>query len=131
MAVPIPRAALAGALLAAAACASGGGPQRAGSPFSDDPRERNEVRIHIQNNNFSDATVWTLVRDGRRNRLGTVTGKSEADFTVPWRFSEPMRIEFDLVAGPRCTTQNLMVDPGDSLEMQIAVDKRMMSDWCR
>ncbi len=131
MVAPAPRVALVGALLAATACASGGGPQRSGSPFSSDLRERNEVRIHVLNHNFSDATVWTLVRDGRRSRLGIVTGKDEAAFTVPWRFSEPLRIQFDLVAGPRCTTENIMVDPGDELEMQIAVDLAMMSDWCR
>ncbi len=131
MHAPNRRLALTGALLATAACASGGGPQRSGSPFGEDLRERNEVRIHIQNHNFSDATVWTLVRDGRRNRLGMVTGKTDAVFTVPWTFSEPLRIEFDLVAGPRCTTENLSVDPGDTLEMQIAVDIAMMSDWCR
>jgi hypothetical protein len=131
MIAPALRVALAGALLATAGCASGGGPRRSGSPFSDDPRERKEVSIHIENHNFSDATVWTLVRDGRRQRLGMVTGKSVADFTVPWTFSEPLRIQFDLVAGPRCTTENLVVDPGDTLEMQIAVDLAMMSDWCR
>lgn len=131
MVLPALRTALAGALLATAACASGGGPQRAGSPFSDDLRERKEVRIHVQNRNFSDATVWTLVRSGHRDRLGVVTGKTDAVFTVPWNFTEPMRIEFDLVAGPRCTTENLQVDPGDTLEMQIAVDIAMMRDWCR
>jgi hypothetical protein len=130
MVAPALRVALAGALLATAGCASGG-LQRSGSPFSNDPRERNEVRIHVLNHNFSDATVWTLVRDGRRTRLGMVTGKDEASFTVPWRFSEPLRLQFDLVAGPRCTTENIMVDPGDELEMQIAVDFAMMYDWCR
>lgn len=131
MVAPALRVALAGTLLTIIACASGGGPQKARSPFSDDLRERKEVRIHIQNHNFSDATVWTLVRDGRRSRLGMITGKTEQVFTVPWTFSEPMRIEFDLVAGPRCTTENIMVDPGDELEMQISVDLAMMRDWCR
>jgi hypothetical protein len=126
----VTRHTLAGALLAATACASGG-PQSGGSPFSEDLAERQEVRIAIQNNNFSDATLWTLVRDGRRQRLGIVTGKTESVFTVPWTFSEPLRIEFDLVAGPRCVTENIDVDPGDTLELQIATDLSMMSSWCR
>lgn len=130
MVAPVLRAALAGALLATAGCATGS-PQRTGSPFSDDLRERNEVRIHVQNHNFSDATLWTLVRDGQRKRLGVVTGKSDEVFTFPWRFSEPLRIEFDMVAGPRCTTENIQVDPGDTLELQISSDFRMMSSWCR
>jgi hypothetical protein len=124
------RTVLAGALLAMTACASGG-PRSSGTPFSQDLAERNEIKITIQNNNFSDATVWTLVRDGRRQRLGMVTGKSEAAFTLPWRFSEPLRLQFDLVAGPRCTTENLSVDPGDTLELQIATDLAMMSSWCQ
>ncbi len=119
-----------GAVVAASACASGPS-QRTATPFSEDLRERQEVRISIQNRNFSDVTLWTLVRDGRRQRLGTVTGKSDAVFTLPWRFSEPMRLEFDLLAGPRCVTDNLDVDPGDTLELQIATDLAMMNSWCR
>lgn len=123
------RLALLGALLAAS-CATAG-PSRSGSPFSGDARERQEIRIVVQNHNFSDATLWALVRGGRRRRLGVVTGKSDAVFTVPWSFSEPLRILFDMVAGPRCTTENLPTDPGDTIELQIAVDVAMMSEWCR
>lgn len=124
------RAALTSALLVLTACASGG-PKASGSPFSEDLAERQEIKISVQNNNFSDVTLWALVRDGRRQRLGQVTGKTDAVFTLPWRFSEPMRLEFDLVAGPRCTTENIDVDPGDTLEMIIAVDLGMMHSWCR
>ena len=81
-----------------------------------------EIRIHILNLNFQDATVWAMVRDGHRERLGTVSGKREAWFTMPWRFSQPLRLEFDLVAGPRCRTENITVDPGDVLDLQIAAD---------
>jgi hypothetical protein len=130
MSVHATRLALSAALLAFVGCASGG-PKIAGSPFSDDLAERQEVRISIQNSNFSDVTLWTLVRDGRRQRLGTVTGKTEAVFTLPWRFSEPMRIQLDFVAGPRCTTENIDVDPGDVLELLISTDLAMMRDWCR
>lgn len=134
MSVHATRLTLTGALLALgtalSACASGG-PQDTGSPFSEDLAERQEVKISIQNRNFSDVTLWTLVRDGRRQRLGTVTGKTDAVFTLPWRFSDPMRIELDFVAGPRCTTENLDVDPGDTLELLISTDLAMMSDWCR
>ncbi len=100
------------------ACASGGGP--GGNPFSQDPGERGEIEIKIVNMNFSDATVWALISGGRRQRLGFVTGKSEKIFTVPWTHSEPLSVEFDLVAGPRCLSESLVVDPGDLLELQIA-----------
>ena len=109
------------AVLSLAACAASG-PRTAATPFSDDLAERKEVQIKIINANFADATVWALIRDGRRQRLGFVTGKTDAVFTLPWSFSEPMRIEFDLVADVRCLTEQIMVDPGDLLELQISVD---------
>lgn len=130
---PSHRATMTGVLMLLAGlggCASGGAGAPAGNPFGD-MSERNEVRITIRNFNFSDATVWVLARGAQRKRLGVVTGKSDADFTVPWDFSQPMIMEFDLVAGPRCTTRPLEVDPGDVLELQIAVDFAQMSDWCR
>jgi hypothetical protein len=109
------------AILSMAACASSGR-RTAATPFSDDLAERKEVQIKIINANFSDATVWALIRDGQRRRLGLVTGKTDAVFTLPWTFSEPLRLEFDLVANVRCLTEQIMVDPGDLLELQISVD---------
>jgi hypothetical protein len=108
-------------LLAVTACASRGKPT-SGSPFTQGQAERNEIQIHVVNLNFNDATVWALVRDVRRDRLGMVTGKSEATFTMPWTFSDEMRLEFDLIGGVRCFTEAISVDPGDVLEMQISVD---------
>ena len=120
---------LIGMTVLAAAC--GGGSRPAGNPYSDSREERREIGIEIQNHNFADATVWVLVRDGARKRLGIVTGKSDATFTLDWSFSEPLRLEFDLLAGPRCTTEALSVDPGDTLQLQISTDIQQMSDWCR
>jgi len=112
------RAFLVATLLGLTACASGS--SGAGNPFGEDLSEREEIEIKVVNLNFSDASVWALIGGSRRQRLGTVTGKSEEFFTLSWTFSEPLRIEFDLVAGPRCTTESLVVDPGDLLELQIA-----------
>ncbi len=99
------------------ACASAAG----GDPFSESAAEQ-QIQIKVINLNFQDATIWALIGGGRRQRLGMVSGKREAEFTIPWRFSEPLRLEFDLVAGPRCVTEDLTVDPGDLLELQIATD---------
>jgi len=108
-------------LLAVAGCASAK-TAGDGDPFSQELAERNEVQINVMNFNFADATVWALVRDGRRTRLGVVIGKTDATFTMPWTFSEPMRLEFDLLADVRCITEQITVDPGDILELQISVD---------
>ncbi len=112
----------AGLLLALGACASSGGKERPADPFAQDPAGRNQVQIQVHNFNFNDATVWVLVRAGRARRLGIVTGKSSSVFTIPWTFSEPVRLEFDLLADVRCVTDELSVDPGDILELQIWLD---------
>lgn len=117
-------AAVLASLLLLPGCATGRAKPANANPFSQEPAERNEVQIQVKNHNFSDATVWALVRDGRRTRLGYVTGKSDAVFTMPWTFSEPLRIEFDLIADVRCVTEQIVVDPGDIVELQISVDPR-------
>ena len=81
-----------------------------------------QVRIEVENRNFNDVTVWAIAQGGQRTRLGTVRGKSDSVFTMPWEFSLPLRLELDLVAGPRCTTEELPVDPGDSLLLQVQPD---------
>ena len=74
----------------------------------------------VINLNFSDATVWALIQDAGRQRLGIVTGMREEIFVLDWPHTASLRIEFDLMAGPRCYTESLIVDPGDLLELQIA-----------
>jgi len=117
------RTGLTGALLALSlsACAGGAGGPAPGDPFSaasDGPRT---VSIHVRNLNFSQATLWAVSRGGRQ-RLGVVGGKEDAVYRIPWTFPQPMEIEINLLAGPRCTTEALEVDPGDVLELQIEMD---------
>jgi hypothetical protein len=102
-------------------CASSTLASSGDDPFSQSTTAQ-QIQIKVVNLNFQDATIWALISGGRRQRLGIVSGKREAEFTLPWRFSEPLRLEFDLVAGPRCVTEDLTVDPGDLLELQIASD---------
>lgn len=87
------------------------------------------IRIEVINRNFSDATLWAISTGGRQ-RLGIVTGKTDATFTLDWDFSQPLQIEIDLLAGERCVTAPLQVDPGDVLELQIDVELRR-SAFCR
>lgn len=123
-----PHARLAGALgaaallLTASACALFGGGRSSANPFEEKAAGSDQVTIHVRNFNFSDATVWTFVRGARDRRLGIVTGKSEGSFTIAWQFSEPLRLEFDLLASVHCLTEPLVVDPGDIVELQISVD---------
>ena len=45
--------------------------------------------------------------------------KQQAVLEIPWDFSKPLRIEIDLLAGPKCTTDTIEADPGDILDLRI------------
>jgi hypothetical protein len=108
-------------LMAAAAvallvgCAGGGS---ASNPFQQPSQREQEVKIFVLNLAFMDATVWSVTNGGRR-RLGQVTGKRETVFTVPLTHTVEMYLEVDILAGPRCFTERLFVDPGDHLELEL------------
>lgn len=110
---------MATALLLSAAssgCAGRSGP--ADNPFESERVAQEQVRIIVINNDFNDATLFAL-GDGVRRRLGVITGKSEANYLIPWRLSGPLRIEINILAAGSCTTGEMQVDPGDILELQI------------
>lgn len=109
-------------VLALSACASGGGKSASGNPFAQAEEGEAEIRVLVRNFNYNDANVWAVVRGARQQRLGTVTGKSDSTFTMPWTFTDALRIEFDLIGGVRCITDPLAVDPGEIIELQISVD---------
>jgi hypothetical protein len=110
-------------VVCAASCATAGaggeGQREDADPFASAAYPQT-VRLIVQNRNFSDARIYVL-RYGGRRPLGVVGGKRDAEFVMEWRMSEGVRIEIDLLAGPRCTTEELIVDPGDILELQIDV----------
>jgi hypothetical protein len=103
--------------LAATACGAGGDFPDRRDPFP--ASLPTTVRIIVQNRNFQDARLYTY-RRGTRSLLGTVPGKADREFVINWDFPDPMSVEIDMLAGPRCITEELMVDPGDILELQIA-----------
>ena len=102
----------------AAACSQRGA--SLGNPFPGAAGDES-IRIHVTNLNFMDATLYAIT-PGSREKLGILTGKMEAIYTLPWKFSTELRIEIDLLAGKRCTTRAMPVDPGDDIELIIDVD---------
>jgi len=106
-----------GLVLVATACASAGSRPGGSEPFSGGGPTT--VRIIVQNRNFQDARLYTY-RMGTRRMLGTVTGKSDREFVIDWDFPDPMYVEIDMLAGPKCFTEEIRVDPGDIMELQIA-----------
>jgi hypothetical protein len=103
-------------LLAPLACARG---SSARNPFAGSGRGREgSIDVRIENQNFGDATIHAL-RGGERIRLGQVTGKSQQDFKVNWRFSVPIEFRVDLVGGQGCGVRPMTVDPGDKVWLRI------------
>lgn len=111
------RIGLAVALLTLTGCASSGGPENDSDPFGGEGAR--SVRLIVQNLNFSDARLYAITRGGRRS-LGIVGGKTTEEFTLDWTTPESLQIEINLLAGPRCYTREMEVDPGDVLDLQIA-----------
>ena len=115
-------------LLGLSGCASSGR-RLNGDPFSGSADRPDSIRLEVQNLNFADARLY-IIDGARRRSLGTVGGKQDASFTVPWGFNEDVRIEINLLAGPTCVTETLRVSPGEILELQIASVFRR-SAFCR
>jgi hypothetical protein len=108
--------AIVGLSAAVSACAAG---QRQAQPFERAGAARaTEVQIVAQNREFSAATLYAISL-GERRKLGVLEGKAEATYTIPWRSPGPMQIEIVLLARGTCLTDELIVDPGDVLELQI------------
>lgn len=88
-------------------------------PAIRDPTTPRHIQLDVLNNNFSDATLWIVVRESARERLGVVGGKTDTTFVIPWDFPQPIRMEIDMLAGPRCLTRAIEADPGDILQLEI------------
>ena len=104
---------VAGALAVGAACATA-----SGNPFSGGGEGEGALRIEVRNLNVNDATVHA-VSSGGRYRLGTVSGKSNARFEIPWQGQQSLRMEIDLLAGDRFTTRPISVTSRDQVQLHI------------
>lgn len=118
------------AIGSAAAC-SGFTPDPAapsGEPFTQ-VGPPSSITLLVDNRNFSEVRLFVLRRGATRS-LGVLGGKAQGEFTIDWDMSDPIRIRIDVLAGPTCTTEELLADPGDTLELQI--DQNFMhSRRCR
>ena len=105
----------------------GGCAHSASDAFGGAPRP---IRIDILNRHFSDASVWAVFR-AERIRLGTVTGKSDGTFQLPWKGTEPVYMEIDMVGGERCVTDVLTADEGDIFYLEIQPELSSMPECNR
>ena len=107
------------ALVGVSACLMAGTEVSRGTHTFISPDGPQKVRLLVQNMNFNDARLFALASNGRMP-IGQVNGKQDGEFELGWPLSSYMRIEIDMVAGPKCITSEMQVDPGDILELQIA-----------
>ena len=102
-------------------CAAGPGTERVGP---------SDVRLEVDNQNYLDVVVFGL-QDHTTTRIGSVTGLSSATFTIPHRLLVLGRVRLlvDPVGSPVAyLTDEVMVNPGDILELRVASVIRM-SSW--
>jgi len=103
------------ALALLGACATANGART--NPMEGDPRGSEEIEIQVQNNHFSQATVYTA-RGGASIRLGIVPGKGKATFRTRWPLPDiQLRVKF--LAGSDFLTETMPVGPGEVLELII------------
>jgi hypothetical protein len=75
------------------------------------------VKIHVENLNFYDATVYAVWRSDRR-RLGVVNGNGRQSFSSDW-IGPDVTLEIELLAGRRYRSDTIGVSPGDDVILEI------------
>jgi hypothetical protein len=118
-------AVLAAALIAAhAACF--GSRQKDGD---SGPAPNNELIVAVQNNNWSDVTIYVL-QGGRRVRLGTIAANARAVLTLQGAFggAGSFRLLLDPIGRNAYLTDPIALRPGDVLDLVIENNLRL-SSW--
>lgn len=115
------RVALVALVSVLASCAGRSGPERL---------EAVEIRIEVDNANYLDVVVFGL-QDHTATRIGTVSGLMSATFSIPHHLVVlgRVRILVDPVGSPVAyLTDEIMVNPGETIELRVAGRIRM-SSW--
>ena len=92
--------------------------------FGGRPRAPNDAaKVEVENQAFSDMTVYVLDAGGARRRLGTATGLSTTVLTIPQSvFGNGREVLFvvDPIGGARTSrTNRIYVTPGDEVRLVI------------
>jgi hypothetical protein len=119
-------------LLASTACgpagrSGGSDPFSGGSGASAERSEGGRIEIRVRNSNFNEATIYA-VRAGSRRRLGRVQGANDQVFRMPWATSNQLQFEVDILGGQDCRTRFVMVDPGQTVMLNIESMSRARAD---
>jgi hypothetical protein len=104
-------------LMIASGCFGGRG--NVADPFSGNRREApGRLQVEVQNLNFNDLTVFAI-RQGQQIRLGSVTGKSDREFSIEWDLAMPVQFRIDIVGGRSCRIREISADPGSTVWVQV------------
>ena len=116
-----PRVLILGIALATIACA--GRHHARPEPVSDIP-------LKVTNHNWLDVTIYVL-HDGQRTRIGSVTGSSTQDFTLPrWLLGQSHELALlgEAIGSPDfARTELLNIQPGQYIEWTLETDLRRSS----
>jgi hypothetical protein len=77
------------------------------------------VTLAVENRNFNDATVYAF-DGGVRQRVGRVTGKTNATFTFKW-FSPQLQMIIDFTGGGTLASERLILNPGRGGDLQLTI----------
>lgn len=82
------------------------------------------IVVEVRNNNFQDATIF-MTRDGERQRLGIVTGKTDRSYAIPWGPNLVLRLEANFIGGGYCSTRSIQMEPGQRFVLELQPDIRV------
>jgi hypothetical protein len=112
----LPGAVLVALTVLASGCVRGAPGQA--SPFGEGREPEEPVRVTIKNHDFRDAVLYATWEGRARERVGTVTGKTEQTFSVPWKGSTVV-FQAQLIAGKTITFDRMDAWDGDHFELVI------------
>ncbi len=114
--------------LLAAGCGGSGGTRAPAPAFDGDLSQVLTITIRNEQLDIARVTLWI---NGQRRRLGDVRGINSQTFHVPMSGRDPVRMSFDLTLGRSCVTRDVMLGPGESVEVRIPINLNMMAAVCR
>lgn len=115
-----------------AACAAGGGRSATTDPFAGGGTgarggEGGELRVTVRSSNFNEAAIFA-VSPGNRRRLGRVQGNATGNFRLPWRNTNELHFEVDVLGGQQCVTRRVTASPGMRIRLIIDANPRPRRD---
>src|SRR5207245_11483865 len=91
------------------------------------PQPVSDIPLKVTNHNWLDVTIYVL-HDGQRTRIGSVTGSSTQDFTLPRRLlgqSHELALLGEAIGSPDfARTEVLNIRPGQYIAWTLETDLR-------